>query len=525
MVKDAEILTKDTYGDKVIRLKDGRIAKFFRLKRIMSSALLWPYAKRFVRGARILKKNNIPTVNVTDLYKVISIKRDMVVYQPLEGESLRDLIREKKNAHKLVSDFASFFAGLHDKGIYFRAIHFNNVFITSKGEFGLIDISDLYYSFMPLTISKRVRNFKPFFHYDGDRKAIQLFSIDKFLDIYVKNSKIKSNHKQKKIKKDVLKLYGDYMNKTKISTCPICSAKGAFAHQGRDLLYNKKKLYIYMKCTRCSAEYQHPMPDSETINTFYPDVYYEEITKLKEYSSIKQGVLKTKYNYSHIRVPFFYKITAPIIAFFIYKDSIPFKPDSRGLDIGCGNGRFISSMNKLGWQFEGVEFSSKAVDICHKAGLKVFKGELKAADFQNNSFDLVSARHLIEHIPDPDDLFKEIYRILKPKGHLILRTPNSQALGRKWFGLNWFPDDIPRHLILFNSENLNMLAEKHNMQHVKTKTFSSPRAVLNSIDYLTGNRKKPSVKQKLRRLFAKFFVGLATVMNRGEELFVIYEKK
>ena len=313
--------------------------------------------------------------------------------------------------------------------------------------------------------------------------------------------------------------------KTSSSQCPLCGATGLFSHKGRDLLYDKIEQYTYMKCTRCSAEYQHPMPDSETINTFYPDVYYEEITRKKKYSLVKQSVLKYKYNYTHIQVPLFFKIVAPIISLFSYKSSIPFVPNSRGLDIGCGNGKFMSSMNKLGWKFEGVEFSSVAVDICHKAGLQVFHGELKAASFENNSFDLVSARHLIEHIPNPEVLFKEISRILKPKGQLVIRTPSSRALGRKWFGLNWFPDDIPRHLILFNLKNLNMLANKHNMYPVDTKTFASPRAILNSIDYLTGNKKKPSNKRKLRRFFAKFFVSIATLMNKGEELFVIYEKK
>ncbi len=314
-------------------------------------------------------------------------------------------------------------------------------------------------------------------------------------------------------------------SETDLSTCPLCDAKGIFSHQGRDILYNKKEIYTYMKCTRCDAEYQHPMPDLETINTFYPDVYYEEVTRKKKHSLIKKSVLKYKYNYSHFQIPFFYRLLAPITSLFRYKSSIPFVPGSRGLDIGCSNGQYISSMNKLGWKFEGVEFNSVAVDLCHKAGLKVFHGELKAANFEKNSFDVVCARHLIEHIPDPGDLIKEISRILKPKGHLIIVTPNTLALGRKWFGLNWFPDEMPRHLILFNLKNLNMLASKHNMFAVKTKTFATPRAVLHSIDYLTGNRKKPSNKSKLRRFFAKFFVAMATALNRGEELFVIYEKK
>ncbi len=207
MVKDAEVLTKDTYGDKVIQLTDGRIAKFFRLKKILSSALFWPYAKRFVRAEKILKKHNIPTVTVTDLFKVPSIKRDMVVYQPLEGESLRDIIKKTDDPSQIISDFASFFASLHDKGIYFRSIHFNNVFITEKGGFGLIDMSDLYYSLMPLTISKRVRNLKPIFHYKQDKEALTIFSFDNFLSIYCDNSSLKSEKKQLHFKKQALRLY------------------------------------------------------------------------------------------------------------------------------------------------------------------------------------------------------------------------------------------------------------------------------------------------------------------------------
>jgi SAM-dependent methyltransferase len=539
LIEGAKPLTQDLYGDKVLKLQDGRIAKLFRLKRVLSSALLWPYAKRFVRGTKILQKHNIPTVEVTDLFKIPSVKRDIVIYNPLEGESLRDMIKKTEDPSDLISDFAQFFAYLHDKGIYFRAIHFNNVFITPENKFGLIDISDLYYSYLlPMSISKRVRNFKPIFNYNEDREALESFSLDKFLRIYCNNLKIQSNKKHRILKNNVLQLYDNSFaiknmerKMAKVKTidsqsdiCPLCKSIGTFSHQGRDLLYDKKELYTYMKCTQCGAVYQHPMPDSKTISSFYPDVYYEEINK-KKYSMVKQSVLRYKYNYSHIKVPFYLKILAPIVSLFYYKSSIPYKPDSKGLDIGCSNGQYISSMNTLGWQFEGVEFNSVAVTLCRKAGIKVFHGELRSANFKDNSFDIVSARHLIEHIPDPNDIIKEISRLLKPGGRLVIITPNSNALGRKWFGLNWFPDEIPRHLILFNKKNLNLIARKHNLHPTKIKTFSTPRALLHSIDYLIWNRKKPSNKSKFRRFFAKFFVVIAKVLNRGEELFIIYEKQ
>ncbi len=207
LIKDAEILTEDLYGYKVIKLKNGSIAKLFRLKRILSSALIWPYAKRFVRGVSILKKYDIPTVTITGLYKVNFIKRDMVIYRPLKGESLRDIIKNKHDAGKIISEFASFFAQLHRYGIYFRSIHFNNVFITQDRRFGLIDVADLNHSFIPFTLFKRARNFKPIFRYEEDRSAIDSFSLDNFVDIYYKCSEIKSERKKATLKKMILRFY------------------------------------------------------------------------------------------------------------------------------------------------------------------------------------------------------------------------------------------------------------------------------------------------------------------------------
>ncbi|MCP4673256.1 MAG: toluene tolerance protein, partial [Desulfobacula sp.] len=158
------------------------------MKRIFSSALIWPYAKRFIRAVQILQKKDIPTVQVINTYKVPSIKRDLIIYQPLEGQSLRDLMDDKNYRKKLVLQFASFLAHLHNSGIYFRAMHFNNVIVTSQGEFGLIDVTDFFYSSGPLNRFKRVRNFKPILHYKEDRQAIASVSVELFLDKYVEKA-------------------------------------------------------------------------------------------------------------------------------------------------------------------------------------------------------------------------------------------------------------------------------------------------------------------------------------------------
>jgi len=310
------------------------------------------------------------------------------------------------------------------------------------------------------------------------------------------------------------------------SKCPLCNSYGTLSYQGRDFLFNKPETYQYMQCNRCAAVFQEPMPTHDEIVRYYPYDYnvYANIPPFKHHSNTKLGVLSYKYNYTHLDVPGLFRLISPVISFLRYRDAIKFIPNGKGLDIGCGNGKFIRDMNSLGWQFEGVEFNPIAVDICRKAGLKVFHGALHTAAFKDNSFDLISARHVIEHIPDPVNFMNEITRILKSGGRLVIKTPNSLALGRRRFSIYWFANDVPRHLVLLCPANLNMLAKRFGLRQIAVKTFSKPKIILNSLDYLTGNRGKPYNKRKIYRILARLYVLLAFMSRRGDEVFAIYEK-
>lgn len=268
------------------------------------------------------------------------------------------------------------------------------------------------------------------------------------------------------------------------------------------------------------------MPTPAEISSFYPDDYsaYHEVSIPKRHGFTRLAVLRYKYHYTHLNVPRPFMLLAPVVYSFSHRNAVQFVPDGRGLDIGCGNGQFILNMNSLGWQFEGVEFNPLGVKVCHKAGLKVFHGELHAAKFEGNTFDLVSARHLIEHIPDPNKFIGEIARILKKKGRLIIDTPNSEALGRKWFGTYWFANEVPRHLILFNPNNLSLLIERHGLRLVACRTHTSPTIILNSWDHLTKNQVKTSRKRKILRFLARLYSVIATVTRKGDKIFAIYEK-
>lgn len=168
--KGAHVLEADGSGDKVLRLADGRMLKLFRRKRLLSSALFFPYAQRFADNTRALELRGIPCPTVIAVYRIPSIQRDGVYYDPLEGMTVRQLQTTGETANALRSQLGAFIARLHEKGVYFRSLHFGNVVLTPDNQLGLIDIADLRCQRRALSDSKRLRNFAHLLRYKEDRQ-------------------------------------------------------------------------------------------------------------------------------------------------------------------------------------------------------------------------------------------------------------------------------------------------------------------------------------------------------------------
>jgi len=210
----AEVLAADGHGEKVLKLNDGRIMKLFRRKRLFSSALIYPYGKRFFDNANQLIKLGIPTVNNTVVFRVPSISRIAVVYQPLPGYSLDDLIQNNHFSEKNIQQFAAFLAKLHKLGVYFRSIHLGNVILTPENKLGLIDVSDMKVYRKTLSTALCARNLQHFCRYPEHVSALfpkQQASL--FLECYLNaldiNTKKKALYRsalEKQLKKSNLKI-------------------------------------------------------------------------------------------------------------------------------------------------------------------------------------------------------------------------------------------------------------------------------------------------------------------------------
>lgn len=173
--------------------------------------------------------------------------------------------------------------------------------------------------------------------------------------------------------------------------------------------------------------------------------------------------------------------------------------DKKGalLDIGAGTGDFLSVAKNNGWNAVGIEPSEKARFIANQKGIEL---KLNTSDFENNSFDIITMWHVLEHVPNLEDQIKELKRLLKPNGSIIIAVPNFKSYDANHYKEFWAAYDVPRHLWHFSKTAIRKLFQKENIELVKIlpMKFDSFYVSLLSEKYKTGKM----------NFIKAFFVGL-----------------
>ena len=137
----------------------------------------------------------------------------------------------------------------------------------------------------------------------------------------------------------------------------------------------------------------------------------------------------------------------------------PYAQKGKILDIGCGTGFLLDEAKKQGWDPHGVELCTWAVNIAKKEyALNVFEGVLEKADFPCNYFDVITMTDLIEHIPDPKKILKEVRRILKEDGIFYISTPDIDSFLSKFLGVKWWGIQ-QSHLFYFNKKTVGKILD------------------------------------------------------------------
>ena len=120
------------------------------------------------------------------------------------------------------------------------------------------------------------------------------------------------------------------------------------------------------------------------------------------------------------------------------------------LDVGCSTGRVLKLAKTMGFETEGLDYSSWAANHCRALGFKTRAGSLLGQWPEGGQFDVIHISHTIEHVPDPVAYLMEMHRLLRPGGHLMLAFPNFASLPRLYWQKKWPIWCLDSHLWQFS---------------------------------------------------------------------------
>ena len=137
------------------------------------------------------------------------------------------------------------------------------------------------------------------------------------------------------------------------------------------------------------------------------------------------------------------------------------------LDVGCGTGANLEMLAQFGVS-EGVDVSDDALEFCKKKGLKVHRGLAEQLPFEDESFDVVTALDVVEHLDDDVAGLKEMNRVLKNDGRTLIFVPAFMWL----WGVQ---DDISNHRIRYTRKEI--------VDRLKSVGFEIERATYANITF------------------------------------------
>jgi 2-polyprenyl-3-methyl-5-hydroxy-6-metoxy-1,4-benzoquinol methylase len=150
---------------------------------------------------------------------------------------------------------------------------------------------------------------------------------------------------------------------------------------------------------------------------------------------------------------------------------IQYKQRGSLLDLGCSSGSFLEYLKDGPWKLHGVEMSADCAKVAEKnSGAQVFVGDIVAARFPAESFDVITCFDVLEHLYEPRQVMAKVVEWLKPDGVFYVLVPNIDSAESRVFKSYWGGLELPRHLFHYSPASLRYLAKSTGLREISLVT-------------------------------------------------------
>jgi SAM-dependent methyltransferase len=300
--------------------------------------------------------------------------------------------------------------------------------------------------------------------------------------------------------------------------CSICGQAGAQQWlRAPDRLHGRLEKYTLVRCPGCSLVWLSHPPKPAEMHLHYTAEYHKLISAAgnspRRWEQRKADLSK-------------------------------YKQSGTLLDLGCSSGSFLESMRSEPWKLFGIEMSAESAKEAEaKSGAQVFVGDILAAPFPPESFDVVTCFDVLEHVYEPRQVVEKVATLLKPGGIFYFQVPNINSVEARIFGTYWHGLELPRHLFHYSPASLRNLAKAAGLQVKWLEARQNP-AVGTSLRYVwdevfraAGIRQTPvayrgeatllwrAARKLVRMTVLRTLLAIAPAAGEGEAIHGIFGKE
>jgi len=225
------------------------------------------------------------------------------------------------------------------------------------------------------------------------------------------------------------------------TNCPICKSGKLYMLKE----YSKDHL---VKCKNCNFVFSNFIPSGYELDKAYAT--YKRDNLVSDITLKRYGYLLDQFE--------------------------KFRKTNNIIDVGAGDGWFLTEAKKRGWNVFGTEFEDRAVANCLDKGIDMHHGVLDPKKY-NVLFDIITSFEVVEHINNPLEEFSHFYKLLRKGGMVYVTTPNFNSLSRRLLGPKWNNLAYPEHISYYTFNTLKKAFERCGFSYQKgtTSGFSFTR--------------------------------------------------
>ncbi|HOU98858.1 MAG TPA: class I SAM-dependent methyltransferase [Bacteroidales bacterium] len=260
-------------------------------------------------------------------------------------------------------------------------------------------------------------------------------------------------------------------------TCPFChNNHSIFQWETTDL---KNQTWALYQCQACHFYFLNPFPTPKQLEEAYTQDYY--------------GAGEKKFSFPLVEnvLDFFRSGRARKLNNYLNKNTSSFI-----LDVGCGNGRFLYYLQKIGLKnLYGIELPGNSAERASKIPfLNIKIEEIEHAHYPADFFDAITMFHVLEHMKNPIQILQKMTSWLKDEGIFMVSFPNiASKQAQKYRGM-WLHMDPPRHLNFITPNDFIRHMNQLGFEHIESSYFSLEQ---NPYGYVQSFLNKKSKKREI----------------------------